>query len=91
MPDMEVGVSFELLTIWFDYAHSMIAILPARLGDREVRSYRQSDTLKLKYVFDSQEFSLRHWGEATTKPMSATGTWQTRRRVRSIPVSSESG
>jgi hypothetical protein len=45
---------------WFHHAHLMSTILPACLGDREVRYYCQPDTLKLKYLFDNQKFSLRH-------------------------------
>jgi hypothetical protein len=78
MPDMEIGVSFELLAIWFHYAHLMSAILPARLGDREVRYYCQTEALKLKHLFDSQEFSLRHAVRLPLRSMSATGPARTR-------------
>src|SRR5262245_39683236 len=37
MPGVEVGVGFELLAIWLHHAHATSAILPARLGNREVR------------------------------------------------------
>jgi len=53
MPSMKVGVGVDVLAIWLHYTHSMRAICPTSLRDREVGHDGQTDTLKLEYLFDN--------------------------------------